>query len=313
MRASKASADSPDREGVQTLSRYSAKTPLAEIMDDHVFTRVSSFLFPVCPCMIDSSWTIADVPRLLPYHTHVSSQTTVEVLEQLHKEAERGDIFLEIYSDAEKAADPSKENTGLFRLRGRRGAPFAIISSGGGLSYVGSIHEGLPYAIHLSRLGYNAFVLQYRVGSAEEAIEDLARAVSLVFSHAAEYEVSTQDYSLWGASAGARMSAYIGSYGPGSFGAQNWPRPCTVIMQYSGHSDYTGCDPATFACVGDRDGMSPWRTMKRRIDLLSMMGVDTEFHLYSDLGHGFGLGLGTSAEGWIDDALRFWERHMGRS
>jgi hypothetical protein len=25
------------------------------------------------------------------------------------------------------------------------------------------------------------------------------------------------------------------------------------------------------------------------------------------LGHGFGLGTGTAAQGWIDDAVRFWE------
>jgi hypothetical protein len=29
------------------------------------------------------------------------------------------------------------------------------------------------------------------------------------------------------------------------------------------------------------------------------------------VGHGFGLGQGTSAEGWIEDALRFWARQIG--
>jgi hypothetical protein len=32
-----------------------------------------------------------------------------------------------------------------------------------------------------------------------------------------------------------------------------------------------------------------------------------EFHKYRNLGHGFGLGKGTSADGWIFDAIRFWE------
>jgi hypothetical protein len=39
-------------------------------------------------------------------------------------------------------------------------------------------------------------------------------------------------------------------------------------------------------------------------------GSATEFHLYRNVGHGFGLRTGTSAEGWIDNALRFWENHM---
>ena len=30
-------------------------------------------------------------------------------------------------------------------------------------------------------------------------------------------------------------------------------------------------------------------------------------YLYNALGHGFGLGTGTEAEGWISDAIRFWE------
>ena len=28
------------------------------------------------------------------------------------------------------------------------------------------------------------------------------------------------------------------------------------------------------------------------------------------LPHGFGLGTGTVAEGWIDDAVKFWEKQM---
>jgi acetyl esterase/lipase len=83
-------------------------------------------------------------------------------------------------------------------------------------------------------------------------------------------------------------------------------------MQYTGHTDYTKQDPPTYACVGQDDGIANWRTMKRRLDALSAAGIDTQFHLYPDLGHGFGLGVGTSAEGWIDDAVAFWERHLER-
>ena len=40
------------------------------------------------------------------------------------------------------------------------------------------------------------------------------------------------------------------------------------------------------------------------------IGIPTEFHKYPNLGHGFGLGIGTSAEGWINDAVAFWERQI---
>ena len=50
--------------------------------------------------------------------------------------------------------------------------------------------------------------------------------------------------------------------------------------------------------------------MKARLDAMSEMGIPTEFHPYAGLPHGFGLGTGTNAEGWIDDAVEFWENNM---
>ena len=38
--------------------------------------------------------------------------------------------------------------------------------------------------------------------------------------------------------------------------------------------------------------------------------ADTEFHVYPGLSHGFGIGTGTVAEGWLNDAVAFWEKHM---
>lgn len=49
--------------------------------------------------------------------------------------------------------------------------------------------------------------------------------------------------------------------------------------------------------------------MQRRVEALEAMGVPTEFHVYEGLGHGFGLGTGTVAEGWFDLAVSFWERN----
>ena len=105
------------------------------------------------------------------------------------------------------------------------------------------------------------------------------------------------------------MAAYQGSYGPGGFGEPELPRAGAVIMQYTGHSQYSRQDPPTFACVGGRDGIADWRVMKRRLECLQTYGIDTEFHMYPHMPHGFGLGLGTEAEGWFDEAVCFWERN----
>ena len=87
--------------------------------------------------------------------------------------------------------------------------------------------------------------------------------------------------------------------------------PPTVVMAYTAHDDYSASDPPTFVVVVEQqDGIAPPDTMQRRVAALRKLGVAVEFHRYPRLGHGFGVGTGTSAEGWISDAVRFWEEHM---
>ena len=103
------------------------------------------------------------------------------------------------------------------------------------------------------------------------------------------------------------MAAYLGTYGPAAFGGDALPRPGTCVIQYTGHNEYSEQDPPTYSCVGTNDGIASWRTMQARLDAMSALGIPTEFHVYEGLRHGFGLGTGTVAEGWIDDAVAFWE------
>ena len=106
------------------------------------------------------------------------------------------------------------------------------------------------------------------------------------------------------------MAVDLGSYGPAAFGDEQVPRPAAVVMGYTGHTRYTESDPPTFAVVSLDDPIASPRVMERRITALNAAGVDTEFHLYRNAGHGFGLGTGTDAEGWIDYAVHFWEQHL---
>ncbi|MDR1510477.1 MAG: alpha/beta hydrolase, partial [Synergistaceae bacterium] len=268
-------------------------------------------MFPTERGLPDSGMELDDIGSLLPYHSHINPDTTVKVLRYMLTEAaSRRTIFYDIYTGEEKHTDPSKENTGLFFFRGEPDAPFAIACAGGGFSYVGSIHESFPVALELSRKGYNAFAVQYRTGGVDVACEDLAAAISFVFANAESLWVNTDGYSLWGGSAGARMAAYLGSYGAVAYVGNDVPKPDTIVMQYTGHSDYTANDPPTFACIGENDGIASPQVMERRVNALNALGIDAEFHVYPNLGHGFGLGIGTSAEGWWQDALTFWEKHI---
>ena len=248
----------------------------------------------------------------LTWYSNIQPAKTVEIVNYFKEKADAGEtVFYDIYTDAEKNADPWKADTGLFFFRGNPGAKFAICNAGGGFAYVGAMHDSFPHALEISKKGYNAFALIYRPG-AQTACEDLARAVAFIHEHAEELEVDVSDYSLWGGSAGARMAAWLGSYGTAAFDEAEYPRPGAVIMQYTGLSEVYGNEPPTYNCVGTRDGIASYRTMERRIEAIRSNGTDAMIEVFPGLSHGFGLGTGTVAEGWIDNAVAFWGRNMNR-
>ena len=262
----------------------------------------------------DEQMPLTRIESLMPYHAHVDPGVVVAGLNRLIDDAASGrTVFYRFYSDAQTQQEPAKGKTGLFFFRGQPGAPFAVIAPGGGFSYVASLHEGFPYAVAISSKGYNAFVLRYRAGhGARAATEDMAAAISYIIGHAASLGVGANGYSLWGSSAGARMAASIGSYGVAHYGTGNAPQPSAVVMAYTGHSDHAPVEPPTFVIVGEEDGIAPPATMRRRVETLRTSGTLVEYHEYKGLAHGFGLGTGTSATGWVFDAVRFWETSMKR-
>jgi len=70
-------------------------------------------------------------------------------------------------------------------------------------------------------------------------------------------------------------------------------------MQYTGLAEVNGNEPPTYACVGTSDGIASYRTMEDRINRIKENGTEAEIDIFNGLPHGFGLGEGTIAEGWI--------------
>ena len=311
---------------------YTRQSRISDVINDPVFGNFGRLLFPVD----DSYWSGTTLEDLrLTWYNGIDPDKTVEIVNTLKYRAEAGQtIFYDIYTEAEKQADPDKRDTGLFFFKGNSGAPFAICNAGGGFAYVGAMHDSFPHALELSKQreqsqasldsaesrgestegqlskkGYNAFALIYRPGWTT-AYEDLARAITFIYDHADELGVSREGYSLWGGSAGARMAATLGNSANlrQLTGRTDIPQAAAVIMQYTGYDTVSPYDGPTYACCGTSDGIASWRSMQSRLEQLSALGIPTEFQAYNGLPHGFGLGTGTVAEGWIDDAVRFWER-----
>jgi acetyl esterase/lipase len=249
----------------------------------------------------------------LPYDLNNMPSIVINVLNHLIDEVNNGKtIFYDFYTEQQKQRDRAKEYTGLFFFKGKPGAPFAVVCPGGAFAMVNSLQDGFPIAWEINKQDYNVFVIRYRIGGEQIACEDLAAALAFIFTNARTLEIGVEGYSLWGGSAGARMAARLSSYGTAAYGERDYPKPVTAVIAYTAHSDYTDNDPPTFTIAGGRDGIAPPRTMERRVNAMRAAGIDVEFHVYQNLGHAFSVGFGTEAEGWINRAVQFWERHMRR-
>lgn len=254
---------------------------------------------------------ISNVGSLMPYHGNICPDVAVKSLNFMIDEVNNEKtIFYDIYTDSQKQQDQAKRNTGIFFFRGNPNAPFAVVCPGGGFSYVGSLHEGFPLAKRISELGLNAFVIRYRIGSEQYATEDLAAAISYIVRNATTLGVSTNDYSVWGGSAGARMAGNIALNGVSAYGGDNLSKPATAVIAYTGQSTYSNSFSPSFITVAANDGIANVNMVEARVQNLRNAGVDVEYRRYQTAGHGFGLGIGTDAEGWLDLAVSFWKNYI---
>ncbi len=290
---------------------YTENSKVTEVMRDPAYGDYGQLIFPV-DIAISEDLELKDVEDILPWYSEVNPKKTVEIVNYMKDRVTDGEqIFYDIYSEEEKEADPAKEDTGLFFFRGDPGAKTAIVNAGGGFMYVAAMHDSFPQALELAKNGYNAFALIYRPG-ADTACEDLARAIAYLYEHAQELQIDMTDYSLWGGSAGARMAAWLGSYGTAYFGEEEYPAPAAVIMQYTGLSSVTGQEPPTYACVGTSDYIASYESMEQYISRLRRNGTNAEIEVFTGLSHGFGLGEGTVADGWINRAMDFWQQNSSK-
>lgn len=286
--------------------KYTEKSKIRDVISNPVFGDYGRLLFPVQRNYLQGA-SLGTMK--LSWYTNICSGDTVAVVNYLWDRASAGEtVFYDIYAEEEKLADPAKRDTGLFLFRGKPGGKVAILNAGGGFRYVGAMHDSFPHALALSQKGIHAFALIYRPGG-DTSCEDLARAIAFVHENGAALQADVSGYSLWGGSAGARTAAMLGALGTARFGEKEYPKPAAVIMQYTGFADVYGSEPPTYGCAGANDGAGLRRTMQARAEAIRKNGTDAEFEVFDGLAHGFGLGTGTAAEGWIDRAVRFWLRH----
>lgn len=128
------------------------------------------------------------------------------------------------------------------RPEARGGRSAVILMPGGAYRTLVMEKEGAAEARWLNEHGVEAFVLEYRLGPKYHfpaPMQDAARAIRYVRSHATELGISTSKVGLWGFSAGGHLAGYLASVNdPGNPKAADpeervSDRPDFVILSYA--------------------------------------------------------------------------------
>ncbi|MSU49172.1 MAG: alpha/beta hydrolase [Opitutus sp.] len=185
-----------------------------------------------------------------------------------------------------------------------------VIAPGGGHAHLADVHEGYRVAEWLAEHGVTGFVLKYRLAKdrAQEggspysvdvhALADARRALQLVRSRAREWNLNAAAIGVLGFSAGGELAILAGtrsvsarSEAEDALDRQS-SRPDFVGLMYPGRTVRTDFVlheklPPFFIGVGASDPMvgdiTAFFLAARKA------GVNTEFHVYAGIGHGFGI------------------------
>ena len=251
-------------------------------------------------------------------------------------------VTYKVYSDEEIAEDASKNNVEFQYFPAKEpGAKYVLVLSGNFGTRTAEMKECVSTAYQLHEMGYAVFTMRYRVlpyNDDNAPIEDIGNAVRYITEHAEEFGVQAEDYAVLGHSSGGHLT---GIYGSDEFGYKNFgvPKPGALIMAYpvvnfaEGVPLYSALiDPFTFApryyqlsvsraVTDDFPPVYYWYG-KNDTTLMALCwplqgpalrkalqshNVPYKEVVYEDAPHGIGLAVGTEAEGWLYDAVAFWE------
>ena len=193
-----------------------------------------------------------------------------------------------------------------------------LICPGGAFQFRSDQPEGVDVAEALSALGYQSFVVDYRLRpyTQQEGALDLARAVRFVRAHAQAYGIDPSDIAAMGFSAGGILSGemllhYDGAVDPTALDASHTPdeldrisadaAACGMIYSFYGRLSVGTTDvellrsgdlPPTFYCYGTRDPF--YDQFLANTDAAEAAGVAVERLQLDGMPRGFG-----ASGGWI--------------
>ena len=191
--------------------------------------------------------------------------------------------------------------------KGKANGTAVLICPGGGHRELVYNAEGVEPAHYLNNLGVAAFVLKYRLARETNSPyslkihprEDGDRAMRLIRSRAAEWNLNTNHIGIMGFSAGGEVVSLVVYQPTAGDPAAADPidrmscRPDFQIVIYPGPLGVpeivpTNTPPAFF--LGANDDLDPARTITDLVQKYRLAGVPAEVHLFAQGGHAFNMG-----------------------
>ncbi|MEO8886252.1 MAG: alpha/beta hydrolase [Mucilaginibacter sp.] len=192
-----------------------------------------------------------------------------------------------------------------------------VVCPGGGYETLATDKEGSEIAKWFNKMGYTAFVLEYRTPNKRlGALQDLQRAMRVIKSDAARYKIDPEKVGVIGFSAGADMAAKLNS----EYDVATYPAvddkdklSCKAAFSMIIYPGYLNDGPnktltpelakldantsPTFVFQAADDGSGG--SSVTYAAALQKAKVSVEFHLVPKGGHGYGMRAGNpAAEAW---------------
>lgn len=132
----------PDSALPEEEAPHTRKSPIAQVMADPTFGEWGRLIFPA-----DTGYWSGDTLEELRliWYSGIDPDKTVEIVNYMKTHAQAGEtVFYDIYTEEEKAADPEKEDTGLFFFREGAGGKIRCLQRRGWLCLCGGDARQLP-------------------------------------------------------------------------------------------------------------------------------------------------------------------------
>jgi len=309
---------------------------MRDVLRDKTIERVKDLLFP--PNFFDWIYDDNVTPKVLS-ESFKGAGNYAKRFEFLKERIEAGDVKRDkIYSPSEIENDKSKAAVQVLKYKKTDSKKVAVIIPGGGYSDVCSYSEGWPVAQEMWARGYNCFVLYYRVfpdAVMPKPIEDVARLVKYIIENYSDLDI--ENYLLMGFSAGGHLAGIWAT--KQGYLRYNLPKPkylsltypvidlslkkgvskinclgenCSAeaLVKYSVQTNVDENYPRTYLWQGKNDQCIMFGNSVIMDKVLTENKVKHKYVVYDDTCHGFGVGIGTCAEGWIDDMVNFFNERL---